>query len=209
MNKFVFLSLAFLGWVFWELSGGSDFEPKSRVLVTEDNILQPNEDASIVARAAISVPIIKVRAAPTVTQASATSERLPTAPPAVVEGVTQKGAVPVVIASLATGLDSFATPGAPLLINSVAANAAIEDSVALALETQQTRDIRRVRGSRVNMRGGPGTSHGVLMVLARDSEVEILRENGTGWVKLRDTGSGRIGWMAAKMLSTPNIAASN
>jgi hypothetical protein len=209
VNKFVFLSLALLGWIFWELSGGSDFEPKPRAQMTEDNKPQQFEDASVVARASLSVPIIKVRATPAVTQASTTSEFLPSATAVAVGGEPQLGAVPVVIASLATGLDTFATPGAPVLIKSVATDAAIEDSVALALETQQAKDFRRVRGSRVNMRGGPGTSYSVLVVLARDSEVEVLRENGSGWVKLRDTDSGRIGWMAAKMLSGSNIAASN
>jgi hypothetical protein len=209
VNKFVFLSLAFLGWVFWELSGGSDFEPKSRTQVTEDNIPQQIEDASVVARAALSVPIIKVRTTPAVTQATATPELLPTATAAFAGNEAQPNEAPVVIASLATGLNSFATPGAPVLINSVATDISIEDSATLALENQQIKDFRRVRGSRVNMRGGPGTSYSVLTVLDRDSEVEILRENGSGWVKLRDTGSGRIGWMAAKMLSPSNVAASN
>ncbi|MFY0662918.1 MAG: SH3 domain-containing protein [Shimia sp.] len=208
MNKFVFLSLALLGWVFWELSGGSDFEPKSRAQVIEDSTPRQIEDATIVSRASLSVPITKVTAAPAVTHTAETSELLPTTV-AIAGSEAQPEAAPVVIASLATGLDSFATPGTPVLASSIATDAAIENSVALALETQQLKDFRRVRGSRVNMRGGPGTSYSVLTVLARDSEVEVLRENGSGWVKLRDTGSGRIGWMAAKMLTARDIAASN
>ncbi|NKW92225.1 SH3 domain-containing protein, partial [Rhodobacteraceae bacterium R_SAG9] len=45
-------------------------------------------------------------------------------------------------------------------------------------------------------------SYSVLMVLPRDREVEVLRENGSGWVKLKDSETGRIGWMASKMLTT-------
>ncbi|MCP4818942.1 MAG: SH3 domain-containing protein [Shimia sp.] len=66
---------------------------------------------------------------------------------------------------------------------------------------EQKKDMRSVRGSRVNLRGGPGTSFGVLGVLNRDQAVEVLRDEGKGWVKLRDQESGRVGWMAAKMLT--------
>jgi uncharacterized protein YraI len=61
--------------------------------------------------------------------------------------------------------------------------------------------MRVVTGSRVNMRGGPGTSFGVLGVLPRGQEVEVLRDEGTGWVKLRDQETGRVGWMAGRMLA--------
>nr|WP_247745136.1 SH3 domain-containing protein [Shimia sp. R11_0] len=54
------------------------------------------------------------------------------------------------------------------------------------------------------MRGGPGTSFGVLTVLTRGQEVQVLRENGNGWVKLRDEESGQIGWMSAKMITAAN-----
>ncbi|WP_299428211.1 SH3 domain-containing protein [uncultured Shimia sp.] len=204
MNKFVFLSLALLGWIFWELSGGSEFEPKSRTHATKSDTPQQTEDAPVVARAALSVPIIKVRATPVASQGGTPAELLPASTAVNIGDDTQPETAPVVVASLATGLDAFATPGAPVLIKSDATDAAIGDSVSLALNSPQPNDFRRVRGSRVNMRGGPGTSYSVLMVLARDSEVEVLRENGSGWVKLRDPESGRIGWMSSKMLVASN-----
>jgi len=61
-------------------------------------------------------------------------------------------------------------------------------------------DIRAVRGSRVNMRGGPGTSYAVLGTLIRGEEVRVLKEPGNGWVKLKVVDTGRIGWMSAKLL---------
>ncbi len=203
MNKFVFLSLALLGWVFWELSGGSDFKPKSQIQMAKEKTPQHAEDTQVVSRAALSVPIIQASATTVSAQTAATSELLPATSTAISAVEDQPLGVPVVVASLATGLEVFATPGVPALTPPTATDATIENTVALALEPQQTKDFRRVRGSRVNMRGGPGTSYSVLMVLPRDSQVEVLRDNGSGWVKLRDNDSGRIGWMAAKMLVAP------
>jgi len=203
VNKFVIISFAFLGFVFWELSGGSDFEPKTRVQTAEKKAPQQVEDAPVVARAALSVPIIKASATPADTQSAATPVLLSAEVTNLQEADTTQPAQPVVVASLVTGLESFATPGAPVLVKPTVTDADVQDTLALALETQSA-DLRRVRGSRVNMRGGPGTSYSVLMVLPRDREVEVLRENGSGWVKLKDSETGRIGWMASKMLVASN-----
>ncbi len=200
MNKFVFLSLALLGWVFWELSGGSDFEPKSRVEATKVETAPQTEKVAEAAPAALSVPIIK---------ASAPAKSGVTATPAalIVASEDQKESeepakTPVVVASLATGLETFSTPGAPILVPASVTDATTSTE---ALPEQRV-DLRKVRGSRVNMRGGPGTSFGVLIVLPRGQEVEVLRENDSGWVKLRDQESGRIGWMSARMLTAPDAA---
>jgi len=204
MNKFVILSFAFLGWVFWELSGGSDFEPKTQAQVTKKRTPEKVEDGPVVARAALSVPIVKASATPVVKPVAATP--LATKPEAADFQAPDAAATaqPVVVASLDSGIEAFATPGTPVLVKPTTAELAIQDTLALALETQSTTDLRRVRGSRVNMRGGPGTSFSVLMVLPRDREVEVLRENGSGWVKLKDSETGRIGWMASKMLVASN-----
>jgi uncharacterized protein YgiM (DUF1202 family) len=204
VNKFVIISFAFLGFVFWELSGGSDFEPKTRVQTADKKAPQQVEDAPVVARAALSVPIIKASATPADTQSAATPVLLSAEATNLHEADTTQPAQPVVVASLVTGLESFATPGAPVLVKPTVTDADVQDTLALALESQSAPDLRRVRGSRVNMRGGPGTSYNVLMVLPRDREVEVLRENGSGWVKLKDSETGRIGWMASKMLVASN-----
>lgn len=204
MNKFLIISFAFLGWAFWVLSGGSDFEPKTPSQLAEKKAPQKVEDAPVVARAALSVPIIQVSAPVENTPGAATPGLLPPGTPTSAKNEAPTETQPVIVASLATGLESFATPGAPVLVKPTVTDASIEETLALALEGQSTNDLRRVRGSRVNMRGGPGTSYGVLLVLPRNREVEVLRENGSGWVKLKDSETGRIGWMASKMLVALN-----
>ncbi|MCP4207546.1 MAG: SH3 domain-containing protein [Shimia sp.] len=204
MNKFVIISFAFLGFVFWELSGGSDFEPKTRAQVAEKKAPTHVDDAPVPARASLSVPIVQASATPRETEGAAMPVMMSVDTADLPATDTSRAAQPVVVASLVTGLQSFTTPGAPVLLKPTVTDAPAQDSLALVLETQNPTDLRRVRGSRVNMRGGPGTSYAVLMVLPRDREVEVLRENGSGWVKLKDSDTGRIGWMASKMLVASN-----
>lgn len=60
-------------------------------------------------------------------------------------------------------------------------------------------DLRRVAGSRVNMRAGPGTGHEVVSVLSRGARAEVLEEQG-GWTRVR-AEDGAAGWMATSLLS--------
>ena len=70
---------------------------------------------------------------------------------------------------------------------------------ASALVLDAPVDVRMVAGSRVNMRLGPGTAHGVVTVLAGGTRTEVLEENG-GWARVR-AEDGTTGWMSARLLS--------
>ena len=63
-------------------------------------------------------------------------------------------------------------------------------------------DYRVVTGSRVNLRAGPGTRYGVVTQLLQGEEVEILTDDGTGWVELRALDGNSIGWMADAFLAS-------
>ncbi|WP_270726133.1 SH3 domain-containing protein [Shimia sp. Alg240-R146] len=205
MNKFVVVSLAVMAWAFYELSGGSDFEPKYRrdvVQAQTQNPLVSPEPARIT-----PTPI-----EPVVTQAAAVVPTVHRTSEAKIETVT---ATPASHASFlnvsAASAESFQTPKVASLSQTdsfAAPDTKIETQPTLAalnstdviLDAPQ-KDLRAVRGSRVNLRGGPGTSFAVLGVLTRGQEVEVLRDEGKGWVKLRDQETGRVGWMAGKMLA--------
>ena len=62
-------------------------------------------------------------------------------------------------------------------------------------------ETRRVAGTSVNLRTGPGTAFGAITSLARGTEVIVLRDPGNGWIKLRVAATGRIGWMADRLLT--------
>ena len=62
-------------------------------------------------------------------------------------------------------------------------------------------DLRRVAGSRVNMRDGPGTGFGVIVTLEGGTEVEVLELSDNGWARLRTVSTGQEGWMAERLLT--------
>ena len=65
-------------------------------------------------------------------------------------------------------------------------------------EPEPALERRTVAGSRVNMREGPGTGHGVIGVLSRGETAEVLAIDG-GWARVRSEGGE--GWMALSLLA--------
>ncbi len=202
MNKFVVVSFAFMAWAFYELSGGSDFEPKIRheiaevqpqksLVSTEPARITPTSIEPVVTKAAAVVPTVKRTPSPR-------SDETPTTQ--VVQ--TSFHAVSAASSS-AFQTPKATTPSLTTALKSTDTSDSFSQALAngMVILPEQKKDMRSVRGSRVNLRGGPGTSFGVLGVLNRDQAVEVLRDEGKGWVKLRDQESGRVGWMAAKMLT--------
>lgn len=201
MNKFVVVSFGLMAWVFWELSGGSDFEPKSKRVAQTPAVTEqaPVKTADFSPAVAQAVPTVK-RTEAKATPAKASAETKPviaaSAPPAAVESPAI-----VSVASLATGISSFATPGAPLFSFD---KPEAQDAVVSITAPEAARDMRQVSATRVNMREGPGTSFSVVTVLDRGHAVQVLDQNNGGWLKLRDTETGQIGWMSARMVSASN-----
>ncbi len=64
-------------------------------------------------------------------------------------------------------------------------------------------DLRRVAGSAVNMRDGPGMGYVVIETLPADTEAEVI-ETENGWVYVR-LMNGTTGWVAARLLTGSGI----
>ncbi|MCV3271595.1 SH3 domain-containing protein [Roseobacter sinensis] len=203
MKRFILFSFAFLGLAFYELSGGSDFDP---VTARNDAVLarsgvdltaEPSADQS-----GDTVQLAQADAVPEVTRVSLnltalgdvleresaparTTEPLPTPEPnaASVTSVTFSRDNDVVLPSLIF-------PGTTARASSDAVGAAADP-----------RDLRSVTADRVNMRGGPGTAFDVVTQLDRNTKVEVLQDDGSGWVRLRPLDGGPEGWIADFLLT--------
>ena len=195
MTKFVFLSLVFMGWAFYEVSGGKDFAPEEPARIAKYKALEAE-------------------------RAEAAREQERTRKAAIAEKARQREAARAAmqVASLDLSGTGAALEQASLVTQTPLTRrqtlfsdptptpeterAAIPQPIKpIGIADDEPADLRKVRGSRVNMRGGPGTSYAVLTTLNRDDEVEVLRESDNGWVKLKVVASGRIGWMSAKLLT--------
>lgn len=183
MSRFVFLSFVFIGWGFYELSGGSDFEPRARI-AEETTAAAPDPTLP---KPTLAVP------APVTPELSARTNAN-TAPATV--PIARRDLTTLVTAPVPTPVTRSVLAPTPAATPQPAAPAAI-----LPAPPEPPKDIRQVTGRRVNMRGGPGTAYSVLTTLTRGSQVIVLREPGNGWAKLRVVETGRVGWMSARLLA--------
>ena len=178
MWRLIVVTFAFLGWSFYELSGGADYAPRAGSLQAEAySVFKAPEPVRI------QVAQIHKRNAPDVARAAVDLNTLPRvnvslpsiAAPATIEPAFDKarkvtGAVPDVAQTVAF------TVSKP--------------------EPAPEKDLRQINGNVVNMRMGPGTRFDIVTKLRRGDAVEVLNDPGEGWLKLRVVDSGRIGWMA-------------
>ncbi|MEM6477506.1 MAG: SH3 domain-containing protein [Pseudomonadota bacterium] len=178
MGRFMVVTLLFVGWGLFELSGGTDFvapEPEAKPLQALLEEVQ-NADTPVVAQAANAPAQARVLSPGRDANADASAA--------------------VTLASFGRTQGSLAT-----VLGEAAKIAEPEQVAATPLASV---DLRIVNGSRVNMRTGPGTNYQVLSQLLRGEEAEVLSSNDAGWVKIRALSTGRVGWMAERLLTRSN-----
>ena len=76
-----------------------------------------------------------------------------------------------------------------------------DDTGAATNNASGSGDLRSVAGNSVNVRGGPGTEYGIVSRLTRGETVEIISDDGSGWVQMRPLNGGPEGWMADFLLT--------
>ena len=222
MNKFVFLSFVVLGWVFFELSGGSDFKPRVDPALTDtaSTLLaapglakpgtdKPEPDKSIaIATTAMTVPTPTSEADADVV----TVVEIATAP----AGESSETGFPsridlaelpdVTLASLGQGGTEFGGLLAGFDPNALALASTVTNVTASKVDSQPEEpvaDVRTVSANHVNMRHGPGTTYDVVTRLKLGDEVEVLDDSGTGWLRLRLVSDRTVGWISASLISKP------
>lgn len=188
MWRFILITFGFLGYAFYELSGGAAYEPRNGSL--QDVIAQRRIDEANKATALAALNAAKAK--PAALAAVAPSQPAP-----------QTGEAKVILASAPAEAPTPAKAKAKAkpvtlvnpLINSEKANALTAAAPA--------KDIRSVIKTKVNLRSGPGTSYDRMGQLNNGAKVEILEDFGDGWVKMRVLDSGKIAYVADFLLSAP------
>ncbi|MCE8535739.1 SH3 domain-containing protein [Ruegeria pomeroyi] len=210
--RFVIISFAVLGFAFWELSGGADFEPRG---------MRPAKPERVAAKTVEKAePLVQVEPAKLVAKVSLTPYTPEPAPveKAILTSEEQLERLARARASLSKGLTLFdddTETGTLTLASLTGGLRALEvepgepePETALASSTTETQpfdrsapDLREITGSRVNMRDGPGTIYPVINRLTVGHKVEVLDDSGTGWLRLRVLPEQQIGWIAASLVS--------
>ncbi len=205
VTRFIVISFVFLGWAFYQLSGGSKFDPE---VTRMSRIEAPNEvetallESSTPAERAAEINVEPVTLELATAQEVLTPKpRLNTTPARVVQETEArlKQAALEVEEEQQIILPSLIQDAVPSDEGSVTPVDFSQGEPAAA--PSASADRRIVSGSRVNVRGGPGTDFQIVNRLVRGDEVEILEDPGNGWVRLRPVGGGTVGWMADFLLT--------
>lgn len=174
MTRLILITFACLGWAWFELSGGMDFVPGE----TGVRVLATYE------------PPAQTETRSLVARADTSAADLSSVAPAKIETASAVHNRP----ALTTDTEKAVT----LTV------AGLSEAEPRAFEVAAAVDYRAVSGSRVNLRGGPGTSFDVITQLRRGNEVEVLVDDGDGWVKLRALDGNHVGWMSDSFLTAIN-----
>lgn len=205
--RFILSSFAILGLIFYELSGGADFQPRKPEAVKaghkagSENAPQRRHAAAriapparITSTALIAAPAIRQASAPDTVSASGGAD-LGRVRTSLRQGLDmmpdQPAAATLTLASLNLGAAGLGVAAARPVVEPVAAY------------QPPPPDLREVTGTRVNMRDGPGTTYPVVARLNIGHQVEVLSDSGTGWLRLRILPERHLGWISASLISKP------
>ncbi|HBS51143.1 MAG TPA: ligand-binding protein SH3 [Rhodobacteraceae bacterium] len=214
MTRFLILSFAVLGWAFWELSGGADFEPPAR----PERIAEAAEPAPGNAPATPDLARREVAAErrvapepentpPRAAVQSARAEAPPAQTPRLTAGLGQPSLPPAdpnnpgMLVSLEQSRTQFATPLEHFDPDAIPEDEPAPTPEPVAAPAAPAPDIREISGTRVNIRQGPGTIYPVITTLRLGDPVEVLSDSGTGWVRIRMGENRRLGWVSASLVS--------
>lgn len=183
MDKLIIVTFAFMGFAFYQMSGGAEFIP-----IAEEK------------RAALELERVEKEKL----LAEAKAEQLKNAP-------APEAKITLASAAITPAQAPAETVDADEVANAIVAaleadkaETIVEEVAEIAQPEVAPFDIREVTSARVNMRNGPGQKFNVVAKLTNGETVEILQDPGDGWVKLRVQKDGRVGWMADFLLTAAN-----
>lgn len=192
MWRFILVTFAFLGWSFYVLSGGADYEPRLESIQARAKL----DDVRPLARP-VTVDVAEVPAPATVVaDTDAVTRALP-----LIENLelTPESQAEITLASVSaedTRAPTFEAEAekADELTHVPEVTAFAEPPTEPVVEAKG--DFRQVTGFIVNLRDGPSTYYLAIGSLSKGDEVEVLENNGEGWLKISVPATGQVGWMA-------------
>lgn len=226
MKRLIVISFLFMGFAFYELSGGADFEPRGlrpvkpeRVAAAVSPPAKPTGQGRVEAVALVSSsPVLAPRDTDRPTSGTENERREDAATEQAAQDENPLERVRITLGQNLSLLTQTATGTAPLTtgqltlvsldqgaegLRETAIDQQSEPPVIAEPDTPPAPDIREISGTRVNMRDGPGTIYPVIARMVIGHKVEVLSESGTGWLRLRSLQGHQVGWVAASLVSKP------
>jgi hypothetical protein len=207
MWRLMTATFAFLGWSFYTLSGGADYQPRegsrqAEALRQNAETGTPTSADAILAQDKIDTLVLG--------SVSMNSSDLP---PSGIGGLPEEmDARPISVSADAQSDNVIRWTATlnlakPAQLQPPAQSAVITEASAptntnpvRSVEIRQA-DLRKISGSNVNYRTGPGTKFGVLGKLPRSTKIEVLESFDNGWLRIRVVDSNRVGWVSGALVS--------
>ncbi|WP_299643454.1 SH3 domain-containing protein [uncultured Ruegeria sp.] len=204
MTRLVLVTFAALGWTFYVMSGGPDFEPRGvRTAEPERVATAPRPVKPAVEPAPAETLVVRAAVEPSVS------------PPPVTKTVAElnEAETKALLSQVAAGLKAnpslFADENVTLTLASleqgltsleqVTTDAELP-TVELPAPVEVTKDIREISGTRVNLRDGPGTIYPIIGKARIGQQVEVFGDSGSGWLRLRVLPGQQVGWISASLV---------
>ncbi len=229
MWRFILVSFGFLGFAFYQASGGANYAPAPdslQVVMRGMPIFaaplkvaraEIETDQQLVGASTAALPPVQTPKTQRIKSGSSAAAPDGTVAPAETTfaglsgiGDGDLGGFEITLASATRSLGG----GDALLQRPVqtastfTAETLVQDVNRMPIEQalivpQQPADIRSIAAGSANMRSGPGTDFGKVDQLAQGTQVEVLDRRGA-WVELRNMQSGQTGWMADWLITATN-----
>lgn len=197
--RYMILTFGFLGWGFYELSGGADFVPHSANQTIAENSATAATVEHTQTIAAAEPAVQRVDIATRNAGLSLTAITQTTDQDDLVVQASLSQPEPAAETYQFESLVEGAPTAADLLDQARAEEILNQPDPVITEAAVSTDPLWQVSGRRVNMRSGPGTNHGVVATLDQGSELELV-DTSNGWAQVRVVESGRIGWMAERLI---------
>ncbi|WP_165802838.1 SH3 domain-containing protein [Pelagivirga sediminicola] len=223
MWRFILISFGFLGFAFYEASGGADYAPSPnslQIAMQDRSFFAPAPKLAPKPQADVQIAEAPVDSAPAAPEPAKTEQvdmedETVTRAQSAFAGLSDlndnaHGGFEITLASAARPLNGGNAMGQRPLdnIGTFSAETLVRDVNSLPIEAaviarQQPADIRSIAGTAANMRSGPGTDYEKVDQLAMGTRVEVLDRRGA-WMELRDLQTGQTGWMADWLVTSMN-----
>ena len=194
MGKFIVIAFAFLTLAFYELSDGADFDsdalrsrrveagPIKQGLPKISDVGVTEETPEIVAKETVTNLV--------------SDEKID----ATVSAVLIEDAVDIEVTQASLVIEAKDENTSSIILPRLIEQPEAIDALS-STQGSDVLDVRTVTSNSVNVRGGPGTDYEVVGRLTRGAEVEVLIDDGNGWVEMRSMDGDTFGWMAIFLLS--------
>ncbi|MCB1340782.1 MAG: SH3 domain-containing protein [Pseudooceanicola sp.] len=208
VTRYILLTFGLLGFAGYEMSGGAEFQPRPRPETVAEVAPPPPVTVNVPTTAAT---LVATRAMERRAAREARSDT-PVIRAGLSNGLAGVPSGDAAIASLKAIAESasFESPEAPEAQATPAAEAQVLPAVVEAPVVTSpdlvrpvmasNADVRAISATRVNMRSGPGIDTEVMARLTRGQQVQVLEDNGQGWLRLRTLPGDQVGWIAERLV---------